>query len=112
MAMVRRARSMAGGMGVAALTLAALVAGAIIAIATPGGAALEASAEGAALRRPAAECRWELVEIGAAAGWRGVPEPWAGRAPAPLVLLDQCSGETWQAALGPSGLEWREVPGR
>lgn len=112
MAMVRRRRGMSDSIGVAGLTLAVLMSGVLIAIATLGAAAPEAAVEGAARRRPAAECRWELVEIGAAAGWRGVPEPWAGQATAPLVLLDQCSGETWQAALGPSGLEWREVPRR
>ena len=109
---MRRGRGMADSMGVAGLTLAVLIAGVMIAIATLGAAAPEDSVEGAALRRPAAECRWELVEVGAAAGWRGVLESWPVRAPAPLVLLDQCSGETWLAARGPSGLEWREVPRR
>ena len=109
---MRRGRGMADSMGVAGLTLAVLMSGVMIAIATLGAAAPEAGAEGAEGRRAAAECRWELVEIGAAAGWRGVLESWPVQAPAPLVLLDQCSGETWLAARGPSGLEWREVPRR
>ena len=106
---MRRGRGMADSMGVAGLTLAVLMSGVMIAIATLGAAAPEAGAEG---RSAAPECRWELVEIGAAAGWRGVLESLPVQAPAPLVLLDQCSGETWMAASGPSGLEWREVPRR
>lgn len=96
----------------ACLTLAVLVFGVMIAIATLGAAAPEAAVQGAGGRHPAAACRWELVEISAVAGWRGVLESWPAQASAPLVLLDQCWGETWLAARGPSGLEWRDVARR
>ncbi len=39
-------------------------------------------------RRPRADCRWEIVEIGTADSWRGGLERWPVQTPGPLILLD------------------------
>lgn len=65
-------------------------------------------------RPPESRCRWELVTLVPPERYRALleldgPAGWAIEARQPVLLLDQCSGRTWELGFrpGPGGYDWR-----